>query len=119
MIAFNCGWPTIITVAKVIYAFMEWTRPICFLMVICDENENWVFTSLSQSVLKVTHTKIIVCKTVPPNMPDHIPCKINTYIRYLKLDFEHFVLYVHCVSTSNNIEGLALCLGFPFNHQSL
>ena len=33
-----------------------------------------MFTSLSQSVLKVTHSRITVCIRVPPIIPLHRPC---------------------------------------------
>lgn len=36
-------------------------------------------TSLFQSVLYVTHSRIKVCKKVPPIIPDHIPYKTTNF----------------------------------------
>lgn len=41
------------------------------------------FTSLFQSVRAVIHIKMIVCITVPPSIPDHIPCMHQNNVVYL------------------------------------
>ena len=54
---------------------------------------NIKFTSLFQSVRKVTHNNMIVWISVPPIIPDHIPCYIYIY--------NHKIETIFSISKSN------------------
>jgi len=62
------------------------------LYILKNKIKNIKFTSLFQSVRKVTHNNMIVWISVPPIIPDHIPCYISIYIH---------IPYIFSISKSN------------------